>query len=77
MMCLAVLAKEYPFASRLNSQARQASADCAWFAISRFYDNCKNKKPGKKGYPNFSATTGRGVSETKMLTKLGQYVLKG
>ncbi|GCE50606.1 RNA-guided endonuclease InsQ/TnpB family protein [Thermosporothrix hazakensis] len=49
----AVLAKEYPFASRLNSQARQASADRAWFAISRFYDNCKNKKPGKKGYPTF------------------------
>ncbi|PZW20752.1 putative transposase [Thermosporothrix hazakensis] len=49
----AVLAKAYPFASRLNSQARQASADRAWFAISRFYDNCKNKKPGKKGYPTF------------------------
>jgi putative transposase len=49
----AVLAKEYPFATRLNSQARQASADRAWFAISRFYDNCKNHKPGKKGYPKF------------------------
>lgn len=49
----AVLAKEYPFASKLNSQARQASADRAWFAISRFYDNCKSKKPGKKGYPTF------------------------
>ncbi len=49
----AVLAKEYPFAARLNSQARQASADRAWFAINRFYDNCKAKKPGKKGYPKF------------------------
>jgi len=49
----AVLAYEYPFASRLNSQARQASADRAYFAISRFYENCKNKKPGKKGYPQF------------------------
>jgi putative transposase len=49
----AVLVKDYPFASRLNSQARQASADRAWFAISRFYDNCKKKKPGKKGYPQF------------------------
>lgn len=47
------LAQEYPFASRLNSQARQASADRAWFAISRFYDNCKSHKPGKKGYPRF------------------------
>lgn len=49
----AVLAKEYSFANCLNSQARQASADRAWFAISRFYDNCKNHKPGKKGYPQF------------------------
>ncbi len=49
----AQLAKAYPFASHLNSQARQASADRAWFAISRFYDNCKSHKPGKKGYPKF------------------------
>jgi putative transposase len=49
----AVLAHEYSFASSLNSQARQAAADRAWFAISRFYDNCKNHKPGKKGYPQF------------------------
>jgi len=49
----AVLAKEYSFANCLNSQARQASADRAWFAISRFYENCRNHKPGKKGYPKF------------------------
>ena len=49
----AVLAKAFPFAARLNSQARQASADRAWSAIARFYDNCKQKKPGKKGYPKF------------------------
>src|SRR5436305_3163294 len=49
----AVLAKEYSFASKLNSQARQAAADRAWFAIARFYDNCKQKKPRKKGYPRF------------------------
>ncbi len=48
-----ILAKAYPFAIRLNSQARQASADRAWFAISRFYENCKQKKLGKKGYPKF------------------------
>lgn len=47
------LAKEFPFASKLNSQARQAAAERAWFAISRFYDNCKTHKPGKKGYPRF------------------------
>lgn len=47
------LAREFPFAARLNSQARQASADRAWFAISRFYENCQTHKPGKKGYPQF------------------------
>jgi putative transposase len=49
----AVLAKEYSFASSLNSQARQAGADRAWFAIARFYDHCKEHRPGKKGYPQF------------------------
>jgi putative transposase len=49
----AVLAKEYSFANQLNSQARQAAGDRAWFAISRFYDSCKHHKPGKKGYPKF------------------------
>ena len=48
-----VLAQEYSFAARLNSQARQASADRALAAISRFYENCQNHKPGKKGYPHF------------------------
>ena len=49
----AVLASEDSFAARLNSQARQSSADRAWAAIARFYENCQNKKPGKKGYPQF------------------------
>jgi putative transposase len=49
----AVLAQEFPFAKCLNSQARQASADRAWFAIDRFYTNCREQKPGKKGYPQF------------------------
>lgn len=49
----AVLAKEFPFADELNSQARQSAAERAWFAISRFYDNCKKKVTGKKGFPQF------------------------
>lgn len=49
----AVLAKEYPFANELNSTARQASAERAWSAISRFFDNCKKGVKGKKGYPKF------------------------
>jgi putative transposase len=47
------LAKEYPFAARLNSMARQASADRAWQAIARFYAACREKKPDKKGFPRF------------------------
>jgi len=49
----AVLAKEYPFAKELNSTARQASAERAWSAISRFFENCKKGVKGKKGYPRF------------------------
>jgi putative transposase len=33
-----VLAKEFPWASPLNSMARQASAERTWSAIARFYD---------------------------------------
>ncbi|MFO5491977.1 MAG: RNA-guided endonuclease TnpB family protein, partial [Cuspidothrix sp.] len=47
------LRKEFPFAAELNSMAVQSAAERAWFAISRFYDNCKSKKSGKKGYPRF------------------------
>jgi len=49
----AILAKEYDFAGKLNSQARQAAAERAAAAIVRFYDNCRAKKPGMKGYPQF------------------------
>jgi putative transposase len=64
-----VLAKEFPFADKLNSQARQSAAERAWAAISRFFDNCKKrmrdgevsspeertkqKIAGKKGFPSF------------------------
>jgi len=55
-----VLAKEFSFASELNSQARQASAERAWTAISRFYENCRKVETrhgasvqGKKGFPRF------------------------
>jgi len=47
------LAEKYDFCKKLGSQARQLAADRAWNSIERFYDNCKNKKPGKKGYPKF------------------------
>lgn len=49
----AVLAKEYDFAKKLNSQARQAASERASSAIMRFYKNCKDKAIRKKGYPQF------------------------
>ena len=49
----AVLAHEFPFADKLNSMARQASAERAWSAIARFYDNCKKKVQRLKGFTKF------------------------
>jgi putative transposase len=53
----AIMAKEFEWARKLNSMARQASAERAIFAIQRFFSNCKAKKPGKKGYPQFKKHT--------------------
>jgi putative transposase len=61
----AVLGKEFPWAGKLNSQARQASAERAWSAIARFYDNCKKGKPGKKGFPRFKKHQTHGSVEYK------------
>ena len=47
------LAKEFSWCAKLNSSARQASAERAWASIKRFYDNCRKKVPGKKGLPRF------------------------
>jgi putative transposase len=69
------LAESFPWAKKLNSQARQAMAERTWAAIARFYDNCKSGKPGKKGYPKYKRdqirlsaeykTSGYKLSETK------------
>jgi putative transposase len=59
-----VLAKQYPWASKLNSMARQASAERAWSSIARFYDNCK-KKTRKKGFPRFKKHQTHGCVEYK------------
>jgi putative transposase len=47
------LRNNFSFVKDLNSMAVQASAERAWAAISRFYENGKSKKPGKKGFPRF------------------------
>lgn len=61
----AVLAQQFEFAKNLNSMARQASAERAWSAIARFFDNCKKKKPGKKGFPKFKKEQTHGSVEYK------------
>ena len=61
----AVLGKQFPWAGKLNSQARQASAERAWSSIARFYDNCKKGKPGKKGFPRFKKHQTHGSVEYK------------
>jgi transposase len=48
----AQLAKDFPFAARLNSMARQAAADRAWQALRTFMQTAR-AAPGKKGYPRF------------------------
>ena len=47
------LRKEFGFVKDLNSMACQSATERAWLSIARFYDNCKSKKPGKKGFPRF------------------------
>jgi len=50
----AIWAKEFDFANKLGAMARQASAERAWAAISRFYDSVKKGVKGKKiGFPKF------------------------
>ncbi|ARV60838.1 hypothetical protein BZZ01_21440 [Nostocales cyanobacterium HT-58-2] len=44
---------EFEFVKDLNSHACQASIENVERAIKRFFDNCKNNKPGRKGYPRF------------------------
>lgn len=44
---------DFPWVKKLNSMARQSSAERAWSAIAKFFDNCKKQVPGKKGYPCF------------------------
>ncbi len=39
---------DFPWASKLNSMARQAAAERTWFAISGFFNNCKKGIKGKK-----------------------------
>lgn len=48
-----ILAKTHEFCGRLNSQARQASAERGWSSVKRYYENCRNSTIKNKGYPRF------------------------
>ncbi|NEO96709.1 MAG: transposase [Moorea sp. SIO3G5] len=47
------LREEFKFVKDLNSHACQSSVENVERAVARFFDNCKNKVHGKKGYPRF------------------------
>ena len=51
------LRAEFKFVEDLNSHACQASVENVERAIHSFYDNCKKKIPGKKGYPRFKKSS--------------------
>jgi putative transposase len=47
------LREEFEFVKDLNSHACQTAVERTLRAITRFYENCKQQKTGKKGYPRF------------------------
>jgi putative transposase len=61
-----VLREQFEWCKKLSAQACQASAERAWSAIARFYDNCKKQVPGKKGFPKFKKYQTHGSVEYKV-----------
>ncbi|MCG5060455.1 MAG: transposase [Limnoraphis sp. WC205] len=55
----------FPWVNKLNSMARQAHAERAWASIERFYQNCRQKIPGRKGFPKFKKYQVRASVEYK------------
>jgi putative transposase len=47
----AILACEYAFVRKLNAMARQAAAERAGAAITRFYKNCRAEETRQEGVP--------------------------
>jgi len=56
---------QFPWANQLNSMAIQTHAERAWASVERFYKNCRENKPGKKGYPKFKKYQVRASVEHK------------
>ncbi len=75
--------KETPWANKLNSQARQAHADRAWAAISRFYENCRlgdagvrSSPPDKEAHPK-GKTGKKGYPRYKKFSRSVEYKSTG
>jgi putative transposase len=52
----AVMAKEFEWAGKLNSMARQASAERAIFAIQRFFAALQSEEAREEGIPTVQKT---------------------
>ncbi len=50
---LTILKKEHTWLKEVNSQSIANSPVCLISAYERFFDNCKKKKKGNKGFPKF------------------------
>lgn len=61
-----VLRDTFEWCKKLSDQACQAAAERAWSSIARFSENCKSKKPGKKGFPKFKKDQIHGSAEYKV-----------
>jgi putative transposase len=61
-----VLREQFEWCKKLSAQACQASAERAWSAIAKFFDNCKKQVPGKKGFPKFKKHQTHGSVEYKV-----------
>ena len=48
---------EYSFVKELNSHACQTAVERVLRAVNRFFENCRQNIPGKKGYPCFKHNT--------------------
>lgn len=48
------LREDYQFVKDLNSHACQTAVERVLRSVNRFFENCRNKVKGNKGYPKFS-----------------------
>ena len=67
------LRNEFKFVKELNSHACQASVENVERAIKRFFDNCKNNKPGKKAVRPRDDESRKGMRTKKGYPKFKKY----